>query len=307
MIVEPMSRSMTSRWHPSSISLPPPALLSSECVAQQRSRRLHQKSREPSTGNEGDASDQELRCHKMDMELADLAHGNRVATMGCLAASIVHEVNQPIAAAVTHAEAGLRWLDADPPNLDEVRRTLRDVVKICRRAGDLVGRMRAFIAKAPQWQDGLGINEMILEVISFARGELTTNRVAVQMQLAEDLPSIRGDRIQLQQVVLNLIVNAVEAMRELTEGPRELHISTAKADPTGVVVTVRDSGTGVSAANLERVFEAFYTTKSGGLGMGLAICRSIIGAHDGRLWVTANAPRGAVFQFTLPGRIDSAS
>jgi len=300
MIVEPISKLMTSRWHPSSISLPPPALLASECVAQQRSRRLHREPRRPSAGHDGDDADQELRCHRMDMELADLAHGNRVATMGCLAASIIHEVNQPIAAAVTHAEAGLRWLNADPPNLDEVRRTLRDIVKVCRRAGDLVGRMRAFIAKAPQWQDGLGINEMILEVISFARGELTTNRVAVQMQLAEDLPSIRGDRIQLQQVILNLIVNAVEAMGGMTEGPRELHISTTRADLSGVVVTVRDSGPGVSPASLERVFEAFYTTKLGGLGMGLAICRSIIDAHAGRLWATAHEPRGAVFRFTLP-------
>jgi C4-dicarboxylate-specific signal transduction histidine kinase len=306
MIVEPTSKLMASRWHPSSITLPP-ALLPSECVARQRSRRLHPESHELSTGNEREVADQEPRRHKMDAELADLAHGNRVETMGCLAASITHELNQPIATAVTHAEAALRWLSADPPNLNEVRRSLRDIVKVCRRAGDLVGHMRAFITKAPRWQDGLGINEMILEVIGLARGEVATNRVAVQTELAEDLPPIRGDRVQLQQVVLNLIVNAVEAMGGASEGPRELRISTAKVDSGGVLVTVRDSGPGVSPTSLKRVFEAFYTTKPGGLGMGLAICSSIVDAHAGRLWVTANALRGAAFQFTLPGQVDSAS
>jgi C4-dicarboxylate-specific signal transduction histidine kinase len=305
MIVEPTSPLMTSRWP---VTLPSPALLARGCLAApRRNRRIHQHPYEASIGNEGDVAERDPPHHELDMDLAELAHGNRVETMGSLAASMAHELNQPIAAAVTQAEAALRWLGAQPPNLEEVRDALHDIVKACNRAGDLVGRMRAFITKAPRRQEGLEINEAILEVISLARGEMLTNQVSVRMHLGEDLPLIRGDRVQLQQVVLNLIVNAVEAMGGTTEGPRELHISTAKGDQKGVLVAVRDSGPGVPPASLRRVFEAFYTTKPDGLGMGLAICRSIIDAHEGRLWVTANAPRGAVFQFTLPAQPGTVS
>jgi PAS domain S-box-containing protein len=229
-----------------------------------------------------------------------LAHANRVTTMGQLTASIAHEVNQPIAAAVTHAHAALRWLDGHTPNLEEVRRALDAIVKDGIRAGDVIGRIRALINKVPPRHDRLDINEAILEVIEVARSELLRNGVSLQTELAQGLPVIQGDRIQLQQIVLNMIMNAVEAMSEASNGPRDLLISTAEDMSKGVLVTVRDSGPGLSPENLDRLFDAFYTTKSGGMGMGLSICRSIIEAHGGRVWATANLPQGACFHFSLP-------
>jgi PAS domain S-box-containing protein len=238
----------------------------------------------------------ERRYREAQMELA---HANRVATMGQLSASIAHEVSQPITAAVTNASAGLRWLDAQPPDHEEVRQALGCIIQAGNRAGEVIGRIRALIKRTPPRKDGLEINEAILEVIVLTRSEAVKNGVSVQTQLAEGLPLIQGDRVQLQQVILNLIINAVEAMSG-SEGSRELLIDTGQAEPDGVLVAVRDTGPGLAPASLERLFEAFYTTKPGGLGMGLSICRSIIEAHGGRLWASANEPRGAVFQFTLP-------
>jgi C4-dicarboxylate-specific signal transduction histidine kinase len=238
---------------------------------------------------------------------ADLAHANRVATLGQLSASIAHEVSQPISAVATNAHAVLRWLGAQPPDLEEVRQALSRIVKDGNRASDVFGRIRGLIKKAPPRMDGLEINETILEVIALTRGEAVKNGVSVQAQLAEGLPLIQGDRVQLQQVILNLIMNAVEAMSGISEGSRELLISTAKIESDGVLVAVRDSGPGLAPASLERLFDAFYTTKPGGLGMGLSICRSAIEAHGGRLWAAANVPQGAIFQFTLPAPPDSAS
>ena len=252
---------------------------------------------------EAEVREGERRYRAVEMELA---HANRVATMGQLSASIAHEVNQPIAAAITNAHSALRWLGARPPDLEEVRQALGRIVRDGNRAGDVIGRIRDLIRKAPPRKDGLEINEAILEVIALTRGEVVKNGVSVQTQLAEGLPLIQGDRVQLQQVILNLIVNAVEAMSGVGEGSRELLISTGKAKSDGVLVAVRDSGPGLAPASLERLFGAFYTTKPGGLGMGLSICRSIIEAHGGRLWATANVPQGAVFQFTVPAHPDSA-
>ena len=252
---------------------------------------------------EAEIREGERRYRAVEMELA---HANRVATMGQLSASIAHEVNQPIAAAITNAHSALRWLGARPPDLEEVRQALGRIVRDGNRAGDVIGRIRDLIRKAPPRKDGLEINEAILEVIALTRGEVVKNGVSVQTQLAEGLPLIQGDRVQLQQVILNLIVNAVEAMSGVGEGSRELLISTGKAESDGVLVAVRDSGPGLAPASLERLFGAFYTTKPGGLGMGLSICRSIIEAHGGRLWATANVPQGAVFQFTVPAHPDSA-
>jgi C4-dicarboxylate-specific signal transduction histidine kinase len=235
-----------------------------------------------------------------------LAHANRVATMGQLTASIAHEVNQPIAASVTNAHAGLRWLSAQRPDLEEVRQAFGRIVENGNRAGEVIGRIRALIKKAPPRKEGVAINEAILDVVTLTRGEAMTNGVSVRTQLAEGLPAIGGDRVQLQQVILNLIINAIEAMSGTNEAPREVLISTGRADSDGVLVAVRDSGPGLPAA-LERLFEAFYTTKAQGLGMGLSICRSIIETHGGRLWASANLPRGAVFQFTVPAHKDSAS
>ena len=231
---------------------------------------------------------------------AELAHITRVTTLGELTASIAHEVNQPIAAVATNAEAGLRWLGAEPPNLDEVRETLGSIVKDAKRAGDVIHRIRALVKKAPLRMARFDVNEAVLDVIALTRSELLRHGVSLQTQLATGLPLIEGDRIQLQQVILNLILNAVEAMSGIDEGAREMRISTGREASNGVLVTVRDFGPGLDPQSVDRLFEAFYTTKPDGLGMGLAICRSIIEAHGGRLWATANEPRGAVFQFTLP-------
>ncbi|SHG95337.1 trifunctional serine/threonine-protein kinase/ATP-binding protein/sensor histidine kinase [Bradyrhizobium erythrophlei] len=244
---------------------------------------------------EAEARESERRYREVQMELA---HANRVATMGLLSASIAHEINQPIAAAVTYADAAMRWLGAHPPNLEEVREALGLIMESGIRAGEVMDRTRALVKKAPPHKDSLEINEVILEVIALTSREIEKNGISAQTQLAESLPAIQGDRVQLQQVILNLLINAIEAISEMSEGPRELQICTAKADP-GVLVSVRDSGPGLTPESVERLFESFYTTKPGGLGMGLSICRSIIEAHGGRLWASANEPRGAVFQFTV--------
>jgi C4-dicarboxylate-specific signal transduction histidine kinase len=216
-----------------------------------------------------------------------------------LTASIAHEVNQPITAAVTYALAARRWLGAEPPNFHEVDDALSLIVKEGNRAGEVVGRIRALIKKAPTRKDAVAINDAILEIVAIARTEAANNGVSVRTQLVEGLPAIQGDRVQLQQVLLNLIINAIEAMRDVGDAERELLIS-SRNEPHGVSVEVRDSGPGFAPAALERVFEAFYTTKPDGLGLGLSICRSIIEAHDGRLWASPNLPRGAIFGFIAP-------
>jgi PAS domain S-box-containing protein len=250
------------------------------------------------------ARESERRFREVQMELA---HANRVATMGQLTASIAHEVNQPIAATLTNAQAALRWLGAQSPDLEEVRQALDCIVKDTNRAGEVIGRIRELIRKAPRRKDSVDISEAVREVIELTRGEVVKNGVSVHTELAEGLPLIEGDRVQLQQVVLNLIVNAVQAMGAVADGTRELFITTAQAKPHEVLVTVKDLGPGLAADNLERILDPFYSTKPGGLGMGLSICRSIIEAHEGRLWATANVPRGAMFQFTVPSHRGSAS
>jgi C4-dicarboxylate-specific signal transduction histidine kinase len=230
----------------------------------------------------------------------ELAHVNRVATMGQLTASIAHEVNQPIAATVSNAQAGLRWLNRQPPDLDEVRESLACIAEDGKRAGEVIAGIRDLIKKAPPRKDRVELNGAIREVIEITRSEAVKNGVSMQTELADDLPLIQGDRVQLQQVMLNLIVNAVEATSGVSGESRELLISTRKTETGGVRVAVRDSGPGLTPAALEHLFEPFYTTKPSGLGLGLSICRSIIEAHGGRLWASANVPRGAVFQFTVP-------
>jgi C4-dicarboxylate-specific signal transduction histidine kinase len=246
---------------------------------------------------EAEARESERRFFEVQMELA---HANRVATMGQLSASIAHEVKQPLTAIVVNAETGLRWLGKQPPDLEEARQALGSIAEISLRAGDVVGRIRALVQKAAPHKDRVDLNAAVREVIELTRGEAVRNGVSVRAQLADGLPPIHGDRVQLQQVVLNLIINAVEAMSDSSEGARDLLISTRKADTGGVLVAVMDSGPGLASASPEGLFDAFYTTKPGGLGMGLSICRSIIDAHGGRLWASANVPRGAALQFTLP-------
>jgi PAS domain S-box-containing protein len=235
-----------------------------------------------------------------EMQMA-LAHNNRVATVGQLTASISHEVKQPISAAMTNAQAALRWLSADPPDLIEVRDALRDIVDNNRRAGEIVDGLRALIKREPPRKTHLNINEAIGEVIGLARREAMNNGVSIQTQFDDDIPLVEGDRVQLQQVILNLVMNAAEAMSGMSEEACEIFISTGNAG-TGVYVEVRDTGPGLASNTVEQLFDAFYTTKPNGLGLGLSICRSIVEAHGGLLRASNNVPRGAVFQFTLNDR-----
>jgi signal transduction histidine kinase len=231
---------------------------------------------------------------------SDFAHMNRVSMMGELAASLSHEITQPMASARNNARAAQNFLDMQPPDLSETREALGCVVGDVDRAGTIIDRIREQMKKAPPRKERFDLNAAMNEVIVLARSVITRNGVSVQTRLADGLFPVQGDRVQLQQVVLNLILNAVEAMGSVEAGARELLVSTEQ-DHTGARVAVRDSGPGIDPAHLERVFEAFYTTKSSGVGMGLSICRSIVDAHGGRMWAEANVPRGAVFQFTLPG------
>jgi signal transduction histidine kinase len=235
---------------------------------------------------------------------AELTHVGRVATLGQLTASIAHEVTQPIGSARNNARAALNFLSRQSPNLGEVKEALECVVADADRAGHIVDRIRDHVKKAPPRSERFDLNEAINEVLLLARSAITENEVSVQTRLAEGPLAAYGDRVQLQQVVLNLILNAVEAMASVKVGVRQLLISTEQNRTDGVLVAVRDSGPGIGPDRLERVFEAFYTTKSNGVGMGLSICRSIISAEGGQLWAEANKPRGAVFRFTLPSAED---
>jgi PAS domain S-box-containing protein len=228
----------------------------------------------------------------------ELAHVTRVATLGELTASIAHEINQPLAAVVNNASACVRWLAAQ--NLAEAGRSAALVIADGQRAADIIGRIRALAQKAPPHKDWLDLNTTIQDVIALARSEVRRHGVAVETQLAAEVPRILGDRIQLQQVLLNLIMNAIEAMSGVSVGPRALWVSSEPVAATEVVIAVRDSGPGFNPQHLDRLCEAFYTTKPHGLGLGLAISRRIIEAHGGRLWATANVPHGAVVQFTVP-------
>jgi C4-dicarboxylate-specific signal transduction histidine kinase len=215
-----------------------------------------------------------------------------------MTASIAHEINQPLASVVTSASACLRWLDAQ--KLEEARRSASRVIAEGHRASEIIGRIRALAKKAPPQKDWLDVNETIHEVIALAQSEVQRSGIALETQLSDAVPVILADRIQLQQVILNLIINAIEAMSGAGEGSRALSIRSDTDESQGLVVSVRDSGPGLDPKSFDHLFDAFYSTKPHGLGMGLAISRSIIDAHGGRLWATANAPYGAVFQFTLP-------
>ena len=241
----------------------------------------------------------ERQLRELQMELA---HANRVVTMGQLTASIAHEVNQPIAAASNNVSAALRFLDRNPPDLQEIREALACASNDTDRAGAVVGRMRALMQKAPTRTDLVDINEAVREVIELTRGEALKNGVSVNTKFANGQPIVTGDRVQLQQVVLNLILNALQAMGADSEGPREVLITTSQTELNNLCIGVQDTGPGLSLEALSRLYEPFYTTKPNGMGMGLAICRSIMEAHGGRLWVTACQPHGALFQFTIPAR-----
>ena len=238
---------------------------------------------------------------------SDLAHVNRVSMMGELMASLAHEILHPIATARNNARAAMRFLDMNPPNMAEVGEALACIVRDADRGKNIVDRIRDHIKKAPPRNDRFDLNEAIQEVIEMVRAPIEKNRVSVRTRLAAGLTSVWGDRVQLQQVVLNLILNAIEAMGSVEERGRMLSIRTAQRGAAGILVAVHDSGPGVAPEHLQRVFEPFYTTKNSGLGMGLSICRSIIDAHGGRLWADADQPRGTVFQFTLPAAQEGSS
>ena len=236
-----------------------------------------------------------LRAARME-----LAHVNRVTVMGQLTASIAHEVNQPIAGVVTNAQAALRWLGTHPPDLNEIREALGRIVKDGWRASEVIDRVRALIKKAPSRKGQFDLDEAILDVIAMTRSEVLKHGVSLETKFVASLPPVEGDRVQLQQVILNLILNAVEAMSGIDERARELLINIGREASGDVLVTAQDTGPGLEPQAVDRLFEPFYTTKPGGLGMGLAICRSSIEAHGGRMWATASEPLGAAFLFTLP-------
>jgi PAS domain S-box-containing protein len=238
---------------------------------------------------------------------ADLAHVVRVTTLGELTASIAHEVNQPLAAVIANAEACLRWLDRATPDLAAARRSVESVIDDGNRASGVIRRIRALVNKTNIERAPLDINDVVRETIPLVQRELIGHHVLLRMELASALPTIPGDRVQLQQVIINLVMNAIEAMQPVTDRPRELVIRSRQDETQQVLVTVTDCGVGISPENANRLFDAFFTTKSSGMGMGLSICRSIMEAHGGRLWATANARQGATFLFTLPVNADTAS
>jgi C4-dicarboxylate-specific signal transduction histidine kinase len=242
-------------------------------------------------------------CETRESELhtqAELAHANRVATMGYLAASIVHELKQPIAAMIMNARAASRWLDRPAPNWEEARRAIDSIVRDGARAEILSERTRDLARKGPRRKDLVELDAVISDALDLVRPEAAKNGVSVQAEFVETLPPVRGDRVELQQVVLNLMINAIEAMTAISEGRRELLIRAETAECGSVRISVCDSGPGLAPGIEETLFEAFNTTKPNGLGLGLSICQSIIEGHGGRLSATANAPRGAIFEFTVP-------
>jgi two-component system, LuxR family, sensor kinase FixL len=230
---------------------------------------------------------------------SELAHVTRVMTMGELTASIAHEVNQPLSGVVTNSNACLRWLAAPIPNLDEARQAVSRIIRDGNRASDIITRIRALVRKTDTEKDRLDINDAIQDVAALAQGEVRRNCVVLRTELAHDLPSVVGDRVQLQQVILNLVMNGVEAMPSVADRRRELLICSRQHESDKVLVAVQDSGIGLDPQSMERIFDAFYTTKSEGMGMGLAISRSIVENHGGRLWAVSNNGPGATFQFTL--------
>jgi signal transduction histidine kinase len=231
---------------------------------------------------------------------SQLAHVGRMTVLGELTASIAHEVNQPLAATVANGNACLRWLGAVPPNLDEARHAVDSIVKDANRASGIIARLRAMTQRQPAKTVAVDINAIIRDTLTLCEGELRDNRIAVAMHLDADVPPLRGDDVQLQQVVLNLVLNAIDAMNAAPVGSRELVVSSRREAGGAIAVSIQDSGIGLKADQIDRLFDAFYTSKPGGMGMGLAISRSIVEAHDGRIWAEAVAPHGAVFRFRLP-------
>jgi PAS domain S-box-containing protein len=255
--------------------------------------------RDITTSREAEAELQRVRT-----ELARVA---RVTTLGELTAAIAHEVNQPLTGVISSGNACLRWLAANPPNLEAARRSVERMIDDGNRAADVIRRIRDMVRKSPPRKDAFNINDTIMEVLALIRTELSRNDISPRAELANDLPAVWGDRIQLQQVILNLVMNAIEAMGEVSPTQRKLLIASVKDGSNGVLVRIQDSGVGLDGESLDRLFEAFFTTKARGMGMGLAVSQTILQAHGGWLWATPNASHGATFQFTLPANDEKAA
>jgi NO-binding membrane sensor protein with MHYT domain/two-component sensor histidine kinase len=235
---------------------------------------------------------------------ADLAHINRVTTMGELTASLAHEVNQPIAAAVTNANACLRWLTSDPPNLEEARASALSIVKDGMRAAEIISRIRLLFEKGTPQRELVDVNEIIREMIVLLRGEVMRHSISVRAELAADLPQVMGDRVQLQQVMMNLITNSIDAMKDV-DGTRVIAIKSQRAEHEQLMVCVSDTGVGLPPQQADQIFNAFFTTKPHGTGMGLSISRSIVESHSGRLWAVDNSSRGTSFHIILPTKVEA--
>jgi C4-dicarboxylate-specific signal transduction histidine kinase len=233
-------------------------------------------------------------------EQFELARVSRLTTMGAMTASIAHEINQPLAAIAANANAGLRWLSRPAPDIEEVHAALKRINNDAHRASEVIQSVRSIFKKAPQQGASLNVNDVVLEVLALVHGELMNYHVAAKPDLDQFLPQVRADRVQLQQVVLNLVMNAVEAMGSVQDRARQLNVASRRHEPNGVLITVQDTGPGIDPDGKDRIFNAFFSTKSSGMGMGLFICRSIVEAHGGRLWATPAQPRGTIFHLVLP-------
>jgi C4-dicarboxylate-specific signal transduction histidine kinase len=231
---------------------------------------------------------------------AELAHLSRVTTLGELTASIAHEVNQPVSGVVSSGKAGLSWLAHQPPDVERARQSLERVIRDANRISEVIGRIRRLSMKNTRQKALLDVNEVVKEVIALVEREVSTHNISLRVELAPKLPLVLADRIEVQQVIINLVINRIEAMQTVTDRPRELVIRSRQDEADQVLVMVKDCGVGISAENMERLFSAFFTTKSSGMGMGLSICRSIVEDHGGRLSASGTPGTGATFQFSLP-------
>jgi signal transduction histidine kinase len=247
-----------------------------------------------------DVTDSKVAEAALDRDRSELAHVSRVATLNAFTSSIAHEINQPLSGIITNAGTCLRMLDGDPPNVDGARETARRTLRDGNRAADVLSRLRALFSKKEFTLEPLDLNHAVREVIALSISDLQRNRVTVASESAEDLPPVSGDRVQLQQVILNLVRNASDAMVSIDDRPRDLLIRTLQEEDEGVRLCVQDTGIGVRPQDLQKLFEAFYTTKNGGMGIGLSVSRSIIERHHGRLWAEANEGLGATFSFSIP-------
>ena len=241
------------------------------------------------------AAEEELRSSRQELQRV-----GRQLTMGAITASIAHEIKQPLTAIVANAEAALQWLSNTPPNRDKAAATLQRIVRDGQRAGQVVETVRAMFKKDGEEKTLLDVNNVVRQVFALLRGELQKNEVVVEYELGPELPRVLGDQVQLQQVVLNLVMNAIEAMSLVTDRPRSLRVSSARRDPAGLILVLEDSGTGLDPEHIDRIFEPFFTTKSHGMGLGLSICRSIIEGHRGQLTASLAVPHGTAFQVILP-------